>query len=197
MRFFAKWDIEDNYDYVIVTVTGTNGEAIPLCGRYTNQGSGAQVAGAPLFDGLQANWVEECMDLSAFVGQSIVLSFLLVSDAGEEGDGFYFDDLRVEYTDPKVLTTVTMPLRDFSLQNTPNPASTNTVISWEKSDNIGGEAQLLVFDVLGREVFVQAVDLDVQEQVVVDTRGWLAGSYMYCVRSAGWQTGMGRMVVVR
>jgi len=196
LQFFARWDIENNYDYVLVTATGANGEAVPLCGHYTNQGSGAQVAGAPLFDGLQPTWVEEYMDLSAFAGQSILLSFLLVSDGAQEGDGFYFDDLRIEYTDPKVLTTVTVPLRDFSLQNTPNPASTGTTISWEKSANIGGEAQILVFNIFGQQVLAQPVDLDAQSQVLLDTHGWQPGSYTYCIRSAGWQTAMGKMVVV-
>lgn len=144
LRFWAKWDLEPNYDYVQVRGQGFTDQA--LCGRYTKPGAnGVQPNGEPVFDGLQEAWVEECMDLSDFIGQMVDLIFIFGSDNGDERDGFYFDDLRVEYIDPTVLRTVSIALEDFKLlQNQPNPSAETTIIQWENARQFHGAASLIV-----------------------------------------------------
>ena len=185
LQFWAKWDIEPRYDYVQVRAVG-NGEK-PLCGRFTKQGSGigAQPSGEPLFEDLQPDWVEECMDLSDFIGQNITIKFVFGSDNGDERDGFYFDDLKVVYTDPTLLQTMYIPLSSFRIkQNEPNPAVDLTTIVWDNSGAIQGPATLEVFSALGERMVSQQISLNQQPKVQLNTRSWPSGVYHYRIQTA-------------
>jgi hypothetical protein len=108
VSFFAKWEIENNFDYVqfeISTDGGTTWTA--QCGNFTNAGStnGAQPTGEPLYDGVQNDWVQEEIDLSDYLGENIVMRFQFNSDNGQRADGFYFDDLKVHTVDENILLT--------------------------------------------------------------------------------------------
>lgn len=98
LSFQAKWDIENNFDYVQLEVSTNNGSSwIPQCGLYTNDGVANQ-SGAnnePVYDGFQSDWVQENIDLSDYLGESILIRFRLVSDSSVREDGFYFDDLQI------------------------------------------------------------------------------------------------------
>tara|TARA_Y100000385_G_scaffold291801_2_gene372515 strand:- start:4490 stop:6925 length:2436 start_codon:yes stop_codon:yes gene_type:complete len=98
LTFQAKWDIESNYDYVQIEVSIDNGNSwIPQCGNFTNEGvtNQSNASGEPLYDGSQSTWVSEFIDLKDYIGESILLRFSLISDFGVTGDGFYFDDLKI------------------------------------------------------------------------------------------------------
>ena len=73
------------------------GSWIPQCGNFTNAGVANQnnASGEPLYDGSQNAWVSEFIDLKDYIGESILLRFSLISDFGVTGDGFYFDDLKI------------------------------------------------------------------------------------------------------
>ena len=197
LRFWAKWDIEAGYDYVQVRANGlTEG---PLCGRYTKAGSnGAQPDGEPVFEGVQTVWVEECMDLSDFIGQVIDLRFVFGSDNNENRDGFYFDDLRVEYTDPTLLNTITIPITDFRLkQNEPNPSNEFTVIRWENAKQLSGDAAIVVYNALGQKVLEQAIQLPAQTEIRIQTKTWAAGLYTYQLQTSNGQSQPMKMSVGR
>lgn len=197
--FWAKWEIESRYDYVQLRASSISNN-MALCGRYTKPGSGmgAQPENEPVFEGFQEEWVEESMDLSDFIGQNIQLQFILGSDNLEEGDGFYFDDLRVEYTDPTLLNTVRIPLKDFQLrQSEPNPANEFALIRWENNKQYSGDANLLVFNVLGQNFANQSVQLSTQSEVKIDTRTWPAGLYTYLLQTPQGQSQAMKMTVVR
>ncbi|MBP7239849.1 MAG: immune inhibitor A, partial [Saprospiraceae bacterium] len=94
-QFWAKWDIEDHYDYVVFQAS-TDGESWDnLCGNQSKLGSLFQLYEEPLYDGRQTHWVLENVDLSSYLGQTIQLRFLLVSDGFVHKDGFYFDNFEV------------------------------------------------------------------------------------------------------
>ncbi len=97
ISFYAKWDLENNWDYVQFEISTDGGSSWqPQCGKFTNAGVENQgVAGQPLYDGQQPDWVLEEIDLSDYIGSTIKLRFQLVSDGWTEGDGFYFDDLKI------------------------------------------------------------------------------------------------------
>jgi len=198
LRFWAKWDLEPRYDYVQVRASGITDQA--LCGRFTKPGSGngAQPFNEAIFDDFQGEWVEECMDLSDFIGQTIDLKFILGSDNGDERDGFYFDDLLVEYTDPTLLNTVSIPLRDFRLrQNEPNPAGAYTIVRWENVKQLKGEANLLIFNNLGIKISQHALNLSAQNEVRVDTRTWPVGLYTYLLQTSEGQSLPMKMAILR
>lgn len=124
LSFYATWDIENDWDYVQVEVSTDNGNSWePQCGNFTNAGSnnGFQPEGEPLYDGLQEEWVLEEIDLSDYLGETILVRFQFASDSLERRDGFYFDDLTVNIVDETVLTI------DDAFQNAvtlfPNPVN--------------------------------------------------------------------------
>lgn len=99
VKFYAKWDIEENYDFCQFQVSTDNGSTwIGQCGNYTVagvSGSGSvQPNGKPIYEGV-SDWVLEEISLSEYLGETILVRFLLKSDFGTTGDGFYFDDFEL------------------------------------------------------------------------------------------------------
>jgi PKD repeat protein len=102
VRFYAKWNIEADYDYVQFLVSTDNGTTwIPQCGNYTVTGTNAngsvQPNNQPVYEGVQSTWVLEEINLSDYIGQVIKFRFKLGSDGGTVGDGYYFDDFEILY----------------------------------------------------------------------------------------------------
>ncbi|MEO6037685.1 MAG: M14 family zinc carboxypeptidase, partial [Saprospiraceae bacterium] len=197
LRFWTHWELEADRDFVEVQAIGSDNSFAPLCGRYTQTGTAYQDAGQPLFDGYQYEWVEECMDLSAFKGLTVDLTFLLVSDAQDEYDGFYFDDLRLVYQDSLVGTQVVLPVADFRLrQNQPNPANGLTRIGWDNEKQLDGPAKLVIFNALGEKVWTQALELNAEKFLQIDTRNWPNGLYTYLLQMPASQTEPRKMTVL-
>ncbi len=101
LTFWAKWDIGNSYDAVYLNVLAD--ENTPQCGQYTAPGSEWQRERLPCYDGKQNEWVQEKIDLSAYVGQEIQINFEIETqnDEFEIHDGFFIDDLKV-YTRNKM-----------------------------------------------------------------------------------------------
>lgn len=96
VEFHTRFDIEANWDYVQFMYSTDNQNWIPLEGNYTTTGSGNQDAGQPVYDGVQADWVLEEVDLSHLTGEEEVwFRFRLISDAIINREGFYFDDFKL------------------------------------------------------------------------------------------------------
>lgn len=108
LQFAAWYEIENDYDYAFVTVSTDDGltwETLP--GSLTtaddpqgmNYGHGLTgVSGAPaarVEDGVRGVWVEETIDLSAYVGQRILLRFWQINDQGYNAPGLLLDELRI------------------------------------------------------------------------------------------------------
>ncbi len=198
LRFFARWAIEEDYDFLVIQGAGNDGLYLPLCGLYTTPGSDLQFPGQPIYDGFQTNWVEERISLTDYVGQNFNLEFDMVSNFSGQYDGFYLDDLRIEYSTPSNVGTVSIPLEAFRLrQNQPNPAQGRTTISWDNAAKFQGAATLLVFNALGEKVWEKKVDPERQNYAVIDTKNWAEGLYSYQLRTSGWQSPAMKMVVVR
>jgi len=103
LRFWAKWDIEDAYDYVQVLAKEEGSSTwIPLHGNYSSYGNNYLDPGDPVYDGIQNEWMMEEISLMDFADKDITLRFRFYSDSYVNGDGFYFDDLSVS-----VISTIT------------------------------------------------------------------------------------------
>ena len=198
LRFFARWDIEEDRDFAQVFMMDEGFTPTALCGAYTQTGAGfPQPESEPVYDGLQNTWVEETVDLSAYIGQPIYIGFLFQSDGFLERDGFFFDDVRIEYSDSVSSAPVVYSPDAFLLrQNQPNPASETTLIAWKNEKNISGDASLIVFNVLGEKIFEKPLDLNTETQARLDTRSWPPGVYSYLLRGAGGQTQAVKMTVI-
>jgi PKD repeat protein len=137
VRFYAKWDIETDYDYVQFLVSTDNGTTwIPQCGNYTVNGTSAngsvQPNNQPVYEGTQGNWVLEEINLSDYLGQVVKFRFQLGADGGSVGDGFYFDDFEVLYNED---TLPAPPVADFSFTSDPVCAGMPLVFTDESSAN--------------------------------------------------------------
>ncbi len=122
--FYAKWDIENNWDYAQFEVSIDGGSNwIPQCGLYTNEGSSnnGQPTGEPLYDGTQNDWILEEIELSDYLGESILVRFQFESDGYQTADGFYFDDLTINIVDDDILSINDITESQFSVY--PNPVS--------------------------------------------------------------------------
>ncbi|NCT18607.1 MAG: T9SS type A sorting domain-containing protein [Flavobacteriia bacterium] len=124
ISFYAKWDIENNWDYAQFEISINNGSTwIPQCGKFTNPGStnNGQPTGEPLYDGTQTEWVLEEINLSDYLGESILARFQFVTDNNVQADGFYFDDLKVNLLENTVLSVADLSKLPFAIY--PNPVT--------------------------------------------------------------------------
>lgn len=176
--FWAKWSIESNYDYAQVGGSATSSiNFTPLCGKYTKTGSNNQDPNEPVYDGAQTTWVQEEIDITDFVGSNFYVSFLMRADSWVQLDGFYFDDVAIVVTLPT--GTQRLPVSDFHLQqNRPNPATAFTIIPITNAPN---DADLVVYNVLGQEIFRTAANTDA---VRLATENWVNGVYFYRLESS-------------
>lgn len=197
LSFWAKWDIEEDKDYaqLLVSVNGSN--YFPLCGKYTESGTFEQDYEQPVYDGLQAQWVQEEIDLTeyTFLEDSVDLAFAfqMVSDNFIEADGFYFDNLTLTIiTDGSVSSTTRFDESHFSMSSRPNPAGAYAIIDLTGDVENLEQAKLHVFNAFGQEVHQQPVQ---GKLLRIDTADWTSGVYFYCLSENGNKFPCKRMVV--
>ncbi|MGI6479808.1 MAG: M14 family zinc carboxypeptidase [Salinivirgaceae bacterium] len=145
IEFWAKWTIEKNFDYVQLQVSENNEQWIPLEGLYTHSGSEDQDPGKPVYDG-SSDWVKENISLEEYLGKTIYLRFILVSDNLVSLDGFYFDDFKLMKMDYQLEPTMNLPERfEFEQATSLHVDFTeyiatlnfdNLNLSWEGNSNI-------------------------------------------------------------
>ena len=98
VEFFAKWDIESNWDFVRFQAYVADSGWISLQGIYTEPGSGqtAQPYGEHGYDDIQNEWVQEKIFLEQLnVSRLLGFRFIQTSDDYTEGEGFIFDDFTI------------------------------------------------------------------------------------------------------
>ena len=159
VSFYAKWNIEANYDYCQFQVSTNNGATwIGQCGNFTVpgvSGSGSvQPSGKPVWEGV-SDWVLEEINLSDYLGQSIKVRFRFESDGGVTEDGFYFDDFQISFSenDASVEETKGTFVKVF-----PNPAKNDLQISLS---NYVNEGTLKVYNEIGEIVLLQEINSSV------------------------------------
>lgn len=148
LTFQARWEIEAGYDYVQVQVSDNNGISwVPMAGKYTTSGTLNQQEGEPVYDGGQYEWVLEEIPLTQYIGEEIMIRFVLESDQGVTEDGFYFDDVKVNGV--QQMFTGVAAKRQFhgQIEVFPNPAMEQITIALK-----GAKAprSLKVFDCNGK-----------------------------------------------
>ena len=193
--FWAKWDIEAGYDYVQLQVSTDGGASwIPQCGKYTTSGTSDQDPGNPLWDGTQNSWVQEEIDLSDYLGQTIEFRFQLVSDNWINEDGFYFDDFEVTTISAPSSIDET-PFHSFDTeQNTPNPSYGYTYVNYVLPSN-ASNPRFVVTNSLGQEVDNLLIDAK-SKSIRLNTSHYESGVYLYYMQSGNLRSASKRMIVV-
>ena len=98
IRFKARWDIEENWDFVRLQAFIPEEGWVSLAGDFTEMGSGqpAQPDGEPGYDGVQIDWIQETIQLDQLNGNDpTAFRFIQTSDNYQEGDGFSIDDFTI------------------------------------------------------------------------------------------------------
>lgn len=191
--FWAKWDIEADYDYARMEVSTDNGTTwIGQCGLYTNPGISAngsvQPQGGPVYDGVQGTWVLEEISLSDYIGQNIRIRFVLASDNGTRADGFYFDDFKLSYN----ISDVGLKELGMDIKTVPNPANEQVYISF---GNPVSEGEIVWFDQSGKQAGRKTID-GMTNKVTIETAKLPQGIYTVRYVSTGKYSPAAKMVVI-
>jgi carboxypeptidase T len=196
LNFWAKWNIEEDEDYAQVLLSVNGGSFFPLCGRYTEPGTAEQSPDQPVYDGIEANWVQEEIDLTEYLsGDSTQLNiaFRMVSDEFIEADGYYFDDFAVTVVkEGTVTSTIEMYDSNFTMTTRPNPASNYVIIDLSGETENSPKMELQVFNALGQMMVRQAVQGNIFR---VETEGWQPGIYQYRLKVGEKWAPSGRFMV--
>lgn len=159
ISFYARWDIESNYDYARLEVSTDGGSSwIGQCGKYTVPGTSAsgsvQPQDEPVYEGTQLDWVLEEINLSDYLGQNILLRFILQSDGGKTADGFYFDDFKLYHNSTQGLEDASSAA---AFQVFPSPAQNSLSIAHQQNMK-GYRVKLL--DANGRVLLQEKIEFN-------------------------------------
>ena len=149
LEFWTRWDIESNYDFGQVEVSTDGFNWTPLEGIYTQPGAGQGVQnyGEPGYEGSQASWVLEHIDLNQYTGYpALHLRFEFKSDGGVVGDGWHVDDIKLmgftgtiippdvsitlEPTNPPVIIPPTGGTFEYTVELVNNDTTTVNFDAW-------------------------------------------------------------------
>ncbi len=196
LSFWARWSIEEDYDYAQVSLSVNGSDFMPLCGKYTEPGFIPPVDGLPVYDGLQNEWVQEEIDLTEFLQGStpvdLSLAFAMTSDGFSEFDGFYFDDLKLTVVAKGVSSTVPLEVQDFRVSTRPNPASGFMVFDLKGNLGTSDNYRISVFNALGQPVRqLQGTGHTAR----LNVGDWAPGVYFYQVENEGKPVAVERFVV--
>ncbi len=176
-QFWAKWEIEDQFDFASFQASRDGVNWDNVCGHYSKPGSFFQMYEEPLYDDDQHNWVLERSDLDAYIGEQIQLRFILVTEGFVNLDGFYFDDFKVVTIDQETVATDDFDASSFSV--IPNPASSRFRIELPEIT----EPSIAVYNTVGQRMYA-AKSISGKSHDIT-TAKWPAGLYQYVIYSEG------------
>ena len=201
LRYQTRYELEAGYD--IVTVEARTGSGAWTALRGTRMGSAPFQSGAapgtPVYNGVQASWVEDEVDLAPVAGRADVqVRFRLRSDVSFSQDGFYVDDLSVErlIDGSGIVSGESGPDRTLALSApAPNPATGRVRLSLSLPQAQTVRAD--VFDALGRRVatLLDGTAPEGESALLWDASASAPGVYVVRVRTA--TTDLSRRLVVR
>lgn len=100
LRFRAWYNLESAWDFLYVTVSQDGGltwDVLP--GNYTVAANPVGTSYGPGLTGQSGGWIQETINLTSYVGSSVLLAFEQVSDEAINLDGACIDDIEIEGID--------------------------------------------------------------------------------------------------
>ncbi len=150
LEFNAKWSLEPNSDFVRVRISSNGGSTwTALQGEHTTVVSGQQSYTN------NKHWVQERIDLSAYASMTdLLIDFQIQTDGSVQGDGFYFDDLRiVDYFHPDMVATQELEEANLYFDIFPNPAQDQ--LNVHLKDNNFNAFDITLYDTQGKVILFQ------------------------------------------
>ncbi|GLR16191.1 M14 family zinc carboxypeptidase [Portibacter lacus] len=173
LTFYATWEIEEDFDYAQVLIS-TNGENFnPICGKYTTRGNEFQDLNQPVYEGYQPTWVKEEIDLADYLGEKIWIQFRLISDAVEEQDGIYIDNIKVEIVEKQQSSSTHSLGLDNRFSIFPNPAKQRINIQGASEVDV----DVRIYDQLGRLMLERSKPANGGLDFTIDIRSLVTGVY--------------------
>ncbi|MBN1211637.1 MAG: immune inhibitor A [candidate division Zixibacteria bacterium] len=93
LRFWAYYNIENNWDYAYIDVAVDGLNYFPIEGNITTSANPNGSNRGHGITGISAGWEEAKFDLSAFAGQRVTIRFTYITDSYVTEEGIYFDDI--------------------------------------------------------------------------------------------------------
>ncbi len=153
LTYRAKWNLETNWDGVQLQVSTGGGPWTPVAATRTQapSGQGVQTVG-PWYEGTQASWVTETVDLAPWLGLGDVrFQFVLRTDSSTVRDGFHFDTFLIQGVGIDNSSGAgDLPALTRLDGVHPNPFNPSTTVRFELAR--AGRAALRVYDLSGRLV---------------------------------------------
>lgn len=105
LDYWVWYDIEEGYDYLYLEASIDDGQTWEII--QTPSGTGDDPSGnaygwgynGQSGGGLQAEWINEKIDLSAYAGENVTLRFEYITDAAVNGEGLLLDDIALKALD--------------------------------------------------------------------------------------------------
>lgn len=176
-QFWARWDIEDHYDFVVFQASTDGQNWVNLCGERSKLGDIFQAYEEPLYDGKQTQWVLETVDLQSYLGQQVQLRFMIITDGFVFKDGFYFDDFSVITIRQNAVSTEDFDASLFKAY--PNPASNNFVVEIPELT----KPSIAIYNLLGQKIYESKSIAGNRHEVSSST--WQDGIYHYVIYADG------------
>lgn len=186
VEFWAKWEIEDFFDYLVFQVSVDGSPWQNLCGEYTSPGSIFQEENEPVYDAIQDSWVRESISLEPYLGKHIRLRFVLHTDGFNELDGFYFDEFMVTAIDETSVSTDPELAEGTLLEPAqPNPAEDAFSVFLTLPGQYR-DARIVLMDILGRPVLSEQVfPAEGRQEIRFHVDGVATGTYFYTLLVEG------------
>jgi hypothetical protein len=94
-----------------------------------------------------SDWVEQHLDISEFVGDTLWIQFYMVTNQFKEEDGWYIDDLKID-DNPN---TIFDQSNSLSVEVFPNPSNGNVNLTLENA--MAGNSIIECYDGMGNKIF--------------------------------------------
>ncbi|MBK8506756.1 MAG: immune inhibitor A [Saprospiraceae bacterium] len=195
LTFRGYWDIQNQFDYLMVEISTNDKNFSPLCGKYSVAGNLNINRDLPIYTGRQLNWIIERIDLSAYVGEEVTLRFTMSSTKDDTRDGIYLDDIRIlEFNQGDITGTRNITQESFESQIFPNPANHQIAFQTSDLDQRIGYSFVEIIDQLG----VKLTRQNLKSITSIDISGWAPGLYFYrLVDHTGKPTTVKKLVISR
>ena len=150
LKFYTKFEIENDYDYAQLQVSRDGLNFSPVCGKLTNPASGYQgMVDEPVYDGFVSDWTIETVCLDEYIGEeAVILKFVFYSDGFLEEDGFYFDEMSVEIEDD-VVSIKEIPLNVMTIM--PNPTNDYVQLTMD-AEYFVSDMNYELYDLVGKKI---------------------------------------------
>lgn len=187
IEFDLKYAIETNSDYARISVSSNFGSTwTNLSGKHTTT-----VSGQPSYTRIKS-WVNEQINLSAYIGQRIRIRFTYFTNSSVPGDGLYVDNFRVldyktQLTDIKSVSDI-LPGKFELSQNFPNPFNPVTNIEFSIPSGIKSgitKVSLNIFDISGKLV-ATLINSDLtpgKYSIKWNAENFASGTYFYKLKT--------------